>query len=78
MPLAPTPAAVIRQRSPLVVRSQLTGRNALAQMADDFRMMVVTAGGVVADDLLVIGWTQAQINTLGAKARTRALEASVR
>lgn len=78
MPLAPTPAAVIRSRSPLVVRSLLTGRNALGQMADDFRTLVVTAGGVVAEDLLVLGWTQEQINQHGAKARTKALEASVR
>lgn len=73
-----TPASVIRHASPLVVRSTLTGRLALAQMADDFRTLVVTAGGVVADDLLVIGWTQRQIDELGSKARTKALAASVR
>jgi hypothetical protein len=74
----PSPARTIRQRSPLIVRSLLTGRAALAQMADDFRTLVVTAGGVVNEDLLVIGWTQQQIDAHGSKARTQALAASVR
>lgn len=73
-----SPASSIRLRSPMVVRSILTGRNARAQMADDFRTLVVTAGGVVNEDLLVIGWTQAQINSHAASARERAMAASVR
>ena len=73
-----SPAAVIRYRSPLIVRSLLAGRNAVEQMADDFRTLVVTKGGIDAEDLLVIGWTQAQINAHGHSARTLALHAAVR
>lgn len=61
-----------------IARSTLTGAKALRRMAEDFRTLVVTASGVTAEDLLVKGWTQEQINTLGAKARTMAIEASVR
>lgn len=74
----PSPAALIRQRSAMVVRSLLTGRVAVEQMADDFRTLVVSKGDVNAEDLLVIGWTQAQINTHGHQARTLALAAAVR
>lgn len=76
MPLAP--AAVIRTRSPLIVRSLLAGRAAVDQMADDFRTLVVTKGGVEAEDLLVIGWTQAQVNQHGSEARTLGLMETVR
>lgn len=80
MPLATAPSVAghIRRRSALIVRSLLGERAALDQMADDFRTLVVTTGGVCNEDLLVIGWTQEQINKHGARARTRALEASVR
>jgi len=74
----PSPAALIRRGSPLIVRSRLKSRDAIAQMAEDFRQLVVTTGGVLAEDLLVIGWTQQQIDAHGSRARTRALEASVR
>lgn len=74
----PSPAELIRRGSPLIVRSRLAARDAVAQMAEDFRQLVVTAGGVVNEDLLVIGWTQQQINAHGSRARTRALEHSVR
>jgi hypothetical protein len=71
-------AAYIRTSSPLVVRSLLTGKAAIDQMADDFRRLVVTKGGVDADDLLVAGWTQIQITTYGNRAREIALRESVR
>lgn len=69
--------AILTSAGP-IVRSALTGRNAVARMADDFRRLVVTKGGVDNEDLLVAGWTQAQINALGSRARTVALAASVR
>jgi hypothetical protein len=78
MHAAPSPAARIRSGSPLVVRHLLTGRRAVAQMADDFQTLVVGKGSVENEDLLVIGWTQALINQHAATARLRALEASVR
>jgi hypothetical protein len=61
-----------------IARSTLTGRKALRRMAEDLRSLVVTADSVTADDLQLLGWTQAQINALGSKARVRAIEASVR
>lgn len=75
MPLSP--ALRLRNRS-AIVRSQLPDREAADQMADDFRQLVVTAGGVVNEDLLVLGWTQAQITRHGSTARVIALEHTVR
>jgi hypothetical protein len=71
-------AVTIRTRSPLVVRSTLSPTAAVDQMADDFRQLVASKGGVESEDLAVLGWTQAQINTHGHQARTLALADSVR
>jgi hypothetical protein len=74
----PRAADIIRRRSALVVRSQLGERSALDQLTQDFLELVVISGGVLNEDLLVIGWTQEQINRLSAKARIKALEQQVR
>lgn len=73
-----SPAEIIRQRSPLIVRSLLKASDAVEQMAHDFNELVVIKGGVEADDLQVIGWTQAQINKHGSEARTLGLQQMVR
>jgi hypothetical protein len=71
-------AAYIKTSSPLVIRSLLTDAAAVDQMADDFRRLVVTKGGVDAEDLLVAGWDQEQVNQYGHQARRLAIAASVR
>jgi hypothetical protein len=73
-----SPANTIRQRSPLIVRSLLSGNEATEHMADDFRTLVVNKGGVEAEDLHVLGWTQEQINKHAQAARFLALKWSVR
>lgn len=77
MPLSRRPADLIRIRYP-AARSLLAGRAAVDQMADDFRVLVVTKGSVENEDLLVAGWKQDQINAHGAAARIQALEETVR
>lgn len=60
--------------SPLVNRAALSGRNAVARMAEDLRLFAASNEAVTADDLELLGWTSAQIASHGAAARQRAYE----
>lgn len=53
-------------------RAALDGAAAIAQLADDMRQASQREGGVTRDDLKLLGWTGAQIDTLADRARTRA------
>lgn len=65
--------------SPYRVRANLRAREQIiAQMADDLRVLETRRGYVDADDMELLGWTPAQLNTCGADARRRALKHSVR
>lgn len=65
--------------SPFLVRARLKSRDAIvAQMADDFRIVVTRRGSVDADDLELLGWTQAQITSCSGDARRRALADELR
>ena len=50
-------------------RAPMTGKAAVEQMADDFRVINTRAGNVTTDDLSLVGWTQAQIAKHGVAAR---------
>jgi hypothetical protein len=65
-------------RSPYIVRALLTGQDAIAQMADDFRVVATRIGHVDRDDLTLLGWLNAQIDKHGDAARQKALRAEVR
>lgn len=53
-------------------RAGLAGDRATRQMAEDMRSAGHREGGMSRDDLELLGWTAAQIDSLAAKARTRA------
>lgn len=56
--------------SPYLNRAGLAGANIIrAQMADDFRVIAANAGAVTADDLEILGWSPAQIETHARDAR---------
>lgn len=65
--------------SPFLVRANIRARDKIVeQMADDFRTIVTRRGSVDTEDLELLGWTMAQINTCGADARRRAIALEVR
>ncbi len=53
-------------------RPDLKGRDAVAMMADDMRVIKTRTGSVTRDDLGLIGWANAQINAHHASAREMA------
>lgn len=65
-------------RSPYIVRALLTGKNAIEQMADDFRVIATRLGNVDRADLELLGWLNAQIDLHGGAARQKALAMEVR
>jgi hypothetical protein len=65
-------------RSPYLVRALLTGKNAIAQMADDFRVINTRRGHVDREDLELLGWLNPQIDLHGTAARQKALAMEVR
>jgi hypothetical protein len=54
---------------PFINRAALRGRDAIEQMAEDFRIFAANAGSVSETDLQVLGWRQAQITSIAADAR---------
>ncbi len=71
------PAAVITipgfiDNSLVKPRAGLEGNAATAQLADDMRQAGSREGGISRDDLKLLGWTSAQLDALGDKARQRA------
>lgn len=56
-----------------VNRQALTSdRQIVPQMADDLRVLCANAGGVVEDDLELLGWSRQQVTAFGRRARERA------
>lgn len=56
-------------QSPYLNRAAIDDtKQAVAQMADDFRVVVVNTGGVMESDLELLGWTPAQIEAHGKAA----------
>ncbi len=53
-------------------RAGLSGTAAVRQLADDMRQAGHREGGVTRDDLELIGWTPAQLDTHASDARARA------
>ena len=53
-------------------RASLSPPAAVRRMADDMRQAGHREGGLTADDLATLGWSQAQIKTHGADARALA------
>jgi hypothetical protein len=64
--------------TPFLNRAALKGETALAQMADDFRVLAANAGGVTEDDLRTLGWPLATVASLGRKAAERAYARALR
>ncbi len=64
--------------SPNIDRSALRGSAAVERMADDFRLICANNNAVEENDMLVLGWTQAQITLHGAAARQHALALAAR
>lgn len=62
--------------SPYLNRAALRGREAVEQMADDFRMLVTSCGGVTQDDLEALGWPAATVIAIGKQARLQAFRDS--
>jgi hypothetical protein len=72
-PLAAVPQIPPYIKSALVKpRAGLEGHAATAQLAEDMRQASSREGGISRDDLELLGWTPAQLDALGAKARQRA------
>lgn len=65
---------------PRLVRAHLTSKSKIVRvMADDFRDIAASNGGSVSpDDMMLRGWTMAQLNANSSAARLRADAASVR
>ncbi|WP_316189441.1 hypothetical protein [Bradyrhizobium sp. SZCCHNS1054] len=57
-------------------RPSLKGREAVAQMADDMRIIATRVGNVTVDDLTLIGWRHDQVDLHNAAARELATELS--
>jgi hypothetical protein len=53
-------------------RAGLSGKTATRVMAEDMRQAAQREGGLSRDDMLLLGWTSAQIETLVPAARERA------
>ncbi|WP_438278121.1 hypothetical protein [Nitrobacter sp.] len=53
-------------------RAGLSGEAATRVMAEDMRQAAQREGGLSRDDMLLLGWTAAQIETLVPAARERA------
>jgi hypothetical protein len=53
-------------------RANLSGDRATSQLAEDMRQAGNREGGVSREDLQLLGWTGAQLDLLGEKARIRA------
>lgn len=53
-------------------RAGLVGTAAVRQMASDFRDAHAREGGISRDELITLGWTEAQINIVADAARTQA------
>lgn len=65
--------------SPFLVRATLKARDKIIdQMADDLAVLETRRGYVDAEDLELLGWLPAQINTCGADARRKAIAAALR
>ena len=58
-------------------RGPMKGEQAIAQMADDMRIINTRAGNVTADDLSLLGWTGRQIGEHAAAAREMAAAQSM-
>lgn len=68
--LAPLPSIPPFIGTALVApRAGLTGREAVRQMADDFRQAAYREGGITRDGLALLGWKASQIDTLAGEAR---------
>lgn len=76
--MRPPHSAIRLLLSPYLVRSRLSGRNAVSVMADDLRRLAASADQILADDMQLLGWTQQQLNSHGADARRIALQRSTR
>jgi hypothetical protein len=53
-------------------RAGLTGGAATDRLADDMRQASQREGGISRDELEALGWTHAQLETLGSAARVKA------
>lgn len=60
-------------------RDTLANAEAISVMADDMRHANASAGGVRRSDLMLVGWTRAQLDRYGEQARLTAyrLEAAI-
>lgn len=58
-------------------RPDLKGRDAIATMADDMRVIKTRTGNVTRDDLGLIGWANSQIDAHHANAREMAERLSI-
>jgi hypothetical protein len=53
-------------------RSELTDFAAVGQLAEDMRTAYQREGGISRDELRGLGWTDAQLDNLAERARSRA------
>jgi hypothetical protein len=64
--------------SPFLNRAALTGAAALAQMADDLRVLAANAGCITEANLELVGWLPEQITRHGRDAARQARARSER
>ena len=64
--------------SPFLDRAKLEGKAALAQMADDLRVLTANAGCITEADLELMGWLPTQIAKHGQEAGRQARARSER
>jgi hypothetical protein len=53
-------------------RAPLDGDAAIDQLADDMKSALTRTGGVTRDEMLLIGWTERQLDKFTTRARERA------